>query len=101
MNARQSSVGLPSSCGHSFEIQSCLERPPNTMIHGQIAVSPRYFEPSKEIFVLVGHMLSPTDPSVQYTKIRILDKSKLIQGQPVTWTDFFNFMDPGGGTALQ
>ncbi len=56
---------------------------------------------NESVVVLVGHMLSPTDPSVQYTKIRILNKSRLVQGLPVTWTDFFNFMDPGGGTALQ
>lgn len=44
--------------------------------------------------VLTANMISfgaggPHQSSFQYVKIRVLDKSKLIKGEPVTWTDFF------------
>ncbi|MCG8360706.1 MAG: hypothetical protein MI920_34530 [Kiloniellales bacterium] len=36
----------------------------------------------------------------QYCKLRILLKSQLYGGQPVTWYDFWNLKNPGGGTAF-
>ena len=53
--------------------------------------------------VLTGGMWSfsgspPFGSSPQYAKIRILDKSKLIRGEPLTWTDFFGMTNPLTGS---
>lgn len=41
------------------------------------------------------HPFSGGAPSVN--KIRILDKARLVQGQPVSWTDFIDVKDPSSG----
>lgn len=55
----------------------------------------------ENVVVLTANMLSFSDRSNQYVKIRILDKSKLIRGEAVTWTDFFRMTDPLNGSTLR
>jgi len=48
--------------------------------------------------VLTANMFTFSTPSTfQRAKIRILDKSLLLTGAAVTWTDFFGMMDPSTG----
>jgi hypothetical protein len=49
------------------------------------------------VVVLTANMFTFKDESFQSAKIRILDKSVLIAGGSVTWTDFFAMRDPGTG----
>ncbi len=46
------------------------------------------------VVVLTANMFSFSGGSFQRAKIRILDKSALIAGGPVTWTDFFGMREP-------
>lgn len=48
------------------------------------------------VVVLTAKMVSLNDSSLQTLKIRILDKSKLIRGEAVTWRDFVGFRRPDG-----
>ncbi|MBI2987903.1 MAG: hypothetical protein HYY45_14160 [Deltaproteobacteria bacterium] len=49
-----------------------------------------------DVVVLTANMFAFSD-GFQYAKIRILDKSVLIAGGSVTWTDFFDMTDPSSG----
>ena len=49
-----------------------------------------------DVVVLTANMFSFSN-GFQYAKIRILDKSVLIAGGSVTWTDFVDMTDPSSG----
>ena len=54
-----------------------------------------------DVVVITSSMYSFEDGSPQGPKIRILDKSKLIHGEPVTtWTDFVGLRDPASGDLI-
>jgi hypothetical protein len=49
------------------------------------------------VVVLTANMFSFSTDTFQRAKIRILDKSVLMAGGAVTWTDFFGMTDPSTG----
>ena len=49
------------------------------------------------VVVLTANMFSFSSSSFQKAKIRIFDKSVLITGGSVTWTDFVDMLDPSTG----
>ena len=54
-----------------------------------------------EVVVITSNMYSFADNPPPGPKIRVLDKSKLIQGDPIdTWSDFVGLRHPDTGTAI-
>lgn len=52
--------------------------------------------------VISSSMIGINDNRPKYAKLRILEKEKLLRGDPVTWTDLFGMQDPiAGGNAWQ
>jgi uncharacterized protein (TIGR03437 family) len=52
---------------------------------------------NSDLVVLTGKMLYFGTGQNAYPKLRVLNKSKLIRGEAVTWIDFVGMRDPGNG----
>ncbi len=53
-----------------------------------------------DIVVLVGTTNRFADDSNVGTRMRVIDKSTIVSGQPATWTDFTNMRDPISGSVI-
>jgi hypothetical protein len=55
---------------------------------------------TESIYITSNQFTFGADPEFQYAKIRILSKSGAYDGQPLTWTDFWNIVDNNNQTVF-
>lgn len=83
---------------HLYALDSTLNITPDGTTQTTFAPDFTSMAVNQEVVVMTAHMTQGSQEIYQYEKVRVLDKSRVIQGQSAVWTDF---VDPRvGGTKI-